>query len=141
HTRGRRCGEQGNVVQREEVDVNPDPGGHVAAMLARYRALLLADLAGPPSAARQAQIQDLAEQLRRSHEAVLVEVEKQVRAMKDTMAKAGTKAAGKDAGNKQPEAGAGQPAEAPPPGRYIDPHLGEKLRGQLLGSLDQGAER
>jgi hypothetical protein len=83
-------------------------------------------------------LQALADQLRKSHEVVLAEVEKQVRAMKEPQSAAEPNQTATTAGgDRKPEGNAEQEAaQASPPARYIDPHLGEKLRGLLFAALE-----
>jgi hypothetical protein len=114
----------------------PDSGSSLQSLLARYKALLQAEQAGPPNAERQVQLQGLAGYLRTHHAALLAEAEKQVQAAKGALA---TPRAKRLAEGRAPEVKptvASQEAEGcPAVVRYIDPQLAGKLRDQLLRSL------
>jgi hypothetical protein len=114
----------------------PDALNRVQSMLARYTALLQAEQVGPPNAERRARLRGLAEYLRTHHAALLAEADRQVQSARGAPATPAASPLAEGSGPVVKAAVASQEPEGPPAGvKYIDPQLAEKLRDQLLKSL------
>jgi hypothetical protein len=114
----------------------PESGDRVQSMLARYKVLLQAEQVGPPNAERQARLRGLADYLRTHHAALLAEVDRQAQSAKGVPATPAASPLADGSGPVGKAAIASREPEGVPPGvKYIDPQLAEKLRDQLLKSL------
>ncbi|MFO0875833.1 MAG: hypothetical protein U0840_00400 [Gemmataceae bacterium] len=128
--------------------MGPESESKIASLLSRYRILWEAELNGQSSPEMHRELQAIAGYLRCHYEAALAEVEKQLK----TAAEARPGDTKRESSHNQPQAGSSRPArnavpKPPPPPepapeiRTIDPHLGEKLRKQLLAGFPRPSSR